>query len=159
MENVADQPDLKHFYKNYLVAGLTEEQAKEILALARVGQYGGGERLICAGTSSAELFVILDGEVRVHLPYGDKLAEIGPGAVLGEMALIDARPRSADAVCEGPVTAAVFDAPTLRAYLNQHRDVGFLVLVNLAQVLSGRLRDSNAKIEYLSDLDVWKHAT
>jgi glutaminase len=155
---VSEQFDLTHFDKNYLVSGLSPQQVQEIFSIAVVKRFPLGERIICAGTTGADVFVILEGTVRVHLPYGDKLAEVGPGAVLGEMALIDARPRSADAVCAEPIVAAVFDAKALRSYLNQHRDLGFLVLVNLAQVLSGRLRDSNAKIEFLSDTDMWKHA-
>lgn len=151
-------PDLTHFNKNYLVAGLSAPQIEEVFSRATVKRFPTGERIICAGTNSADIFVVLEGEVRVHLPYGDKLAEVGPGGVLGEMALIDARPRSADAVCSTEVEAAVFDAKAFRSYLNQNRELGFLIIVNLAQVLSGRLRESNAKIEFLSEGDVWKHA-
>lgn len=155
---MANTLDITQFSKNYLVRGLTPEQIGEIAAMATTKQYRALDRIITAGTSSAELYVILSGKVRVHLPWGDMLAEPGPGSVLGEMALIDAQPRSADVVCVGDVEAAVFDAQALRKHLNAHRDIGFTVLVNLAQVLSGRLRDSNAKIEFLSDADAWKHA-
>ena len=151
--------DIAQFSKNYLVRGLTPEQVGEIAALATTKKYHALDRIITAGTSSAELYVILSGTVRVHLPWGDKLAEPGPGSVLGEMALIDAQPRSADVVCVGDVEVAVFDAQALRKHLNSHREIGFIVLINLAQVMSGRLRDSNAKIEFLADGDVWKHAT
>ena len=155
---MTEQHDLTGFNKNYLVKGLTAEQIQAIFSIAKVKTFPTGERIICAGTTSADVFVILSGTVRVHLPYGDKLAEVTAGAVLGEMALIDARPRSADAICQDQVVAAVFDANALRSYLNQNRDLGFLVMVNLSQVLCGRLRDSNAKIEFLSEGDVWKHA-
>jgi CRP/FNR family cyclic AMP-dependent transcriptional regulator len=151
--------DITQFSKNYLVRGLTPAQVGEIAALATTKKYSALERVITAGTKSAELYVILSGTVRVHLPWGDKLAEPGPGSVLGEMALIDAQPRSADVNCVGEVELAVFDAQALRKYMNANKDVGFTMLVNLAQVLSGRLRDVNAKIEFLSDADVWKHAT
>ncbi|MHB8637728.1 MAG: Crp/Fnr family transcriptional regulator [Fimbriimonadaceae bacterium] len=151
--------DISQFSKNYLVRGLTPEAIAGIAALGTVKKFHALDRIITAGTKSAELYVILTGTVRVHLPWGDKLAEPGPGSVLGEMALVDAQPRSADVVCVGEVEVAIFDAKTLRKHLNTNREVGFTVLVNLAQVLSGRLRDSNAKIEFLSDADIWKHAT
>ena len=151
--------DLKQFGKNYLVRGLTPEQVAEIAALATTKKYDPLDRIITAGTTSAELYVILNGTVRVHLPWGDKLAEPGPGSVFGEMALVDAQVRSADVVCVGQVEVAVFDAKGLRKHMNSNKEVGFTMLVNLAQVLSGRLRDSNAKIEFLSDADTWKHAT
>ncbi|HLK16671.1 MAG TPA: cyclic nucleotide-binding domain-containing protein [Fimbriimonadaceae bacterium] len=151
--------DLTHFSKNYLVRGLSPEQIDAIAALGTTKKYSPLDRIITAGTSSAELYVILSGTVRVHLPWGDKLAEPGPGSVIGEMALIDAQPRSADVICVTDVEIAVFDAQALRKHLNSNKDVGFTVLVNLAQVLCGRLRDSNAKIEFLGDADLWKHAT
>jgi CRP-like cAMP-binding protein len=151
--------DIKQFSKNYLVRGLTPEQIAGIAALGTLKKYDPLERIITAGTKSAELYVILSGTVRVHLPWGNQLAEAGPGSVLGEMSLVDAQPRSADVVGVGAVDAAVFDAQALRKYLNSNRDVGFAVLINLAQVMSGRLRDSNAKIEFLADADTWKHAT
>lgn len=150
--------DIEQFSKNYLVRGLARDQIEAIAALATIKTFAAGERLIVAGTLSADVYVILLGTVRVHLPFGDQLAEAGPGSVLGEMSLIDAQPRSADAVCMFPVEVAVLDATALRKHLNEHRETGFLVLINLAQVLCGRLRDANAKIEFLADSDAWKHA-
>jgi CRP-like cAMP-binding protein len=150
--------DITAFSTNYLVRGLSPAQIQEVSALATTRRYAARDRMIMAGSQSAELYVILAGNVHVHLPDSDKLAEVGPGSVLGEMSLIDARPRSADVMCLGLVDAAVFDAPALRKYLNSHRDLGFTVMINLAQVLCGRLRDSNAKIEFLAGGDAWKHA-
>ena len=73
--------------------------------------------------------------------------------------MLDSQPRSANAVCIGAVDVAYFDANVLRAYLNTHRDLGFVVLINLARVLTGRLRDANSKIDTLMDqTEVWKNA-
>ena len=70
------------------------------------------------------------------------LADIGPGAVLGEIALLDSQPRSANAFCLTSVEVAYFDANALRSYLNSHRDLGFVVLINLARVICSRLLSS-----------------
>lgn len=152
--------DLEAFKKNYLVVGLSADQIRDIAGIADFRRFSPQESLIQAGQTSADLFVILDGKVNVLMPDGDKLAEVGPGHVLGEVAMIDTRPRTANAVAVGLVDCAVFDANVLRNYLNQHREMGFVVMVNLARVLCTRLRDANERIDTLMDqaLDVWHHA-
>jgi hypothetical protein len=42
--------------------------------------------------------------------------------------------------------------------MNSRREIGFVILANLARVLSGRLRLADAKIDLLSDGDAWKNA-
>ncbi len=151
--------DLEAFRKNYLVVGLTNDQLKDLAGLAELRRFIARDHLITAGQKSADMFIILDGRVNVLMPDGDKLAEIGPGAVLGEVALLDSGPRSANAVCIGSVEVAYFDANALRGYLNTHRDLGFVVLINLARVICGRLRDANSKIDTLMDqTEIWKNA-
>ena len=151
--------DIEAFQKNYLVVGLTSEQLKDLAMLAEVKRFDARSLLIQAGQKSADMFVILVGRVSVQMPDGDKLAEIGPGAVLGEIALLDSQPRSANAVCMTSVEVAYFDANILRGYLNSHREMGFVVLINLARVICGRLRDANSKIDTLTDsAEAWKNA-
>jgi CRP-like cAMP-binding protein len=152
-------PDLEAFKKNYLAVGLTSEQLKDLAGLAELKRYDARSTLIQAGQKSADMFVILVGSVRVQTPDGDKLADIGPGAVLGEISLLDSQPRSANALCMTSVEVAHFDANILRGYLNSHRDLGFVVLINLARVICGRLRDANSKIDILTDsAEAWKNA-
>ena len=117
------------------------------------------ETLIRINEKSGDLFVILDGKVHVMTADGDVLAEPGPGSVLGEMGLIDDRPRSAEVVCLVLTKVARIPAKTLRSYMNTNRDVGFVILANLARVLSGRLRLANEQIDTLLDAsDPWKHS-
>lgn len=116
------------------------------------------ETLIRINEKSSDLFVVLDGKVQVLTQDGDVLAEPGPGSVLGEMSLIDDRPRSAEVVCLSLVKVARIPAKLLRSYMNSKRDVGFVILANLARVLSGRLRIADMKIDTLQDGDAWKNS-
>jgi CRP/FNR family cyclic AMP-dependent transcriptional regulator len=151
---------LEALKSTYLAAGLTETQLASISELATERNFMPASRIIKQGDTGSDLFVIIQGRVNILTPDGDKLAEVGPGSVLGEISLIDARPRTADAVCIGNVQAAVFDAKILRSHMNQDRDMGFMVLANLSRVLCGRLRDTNAKVDALIDktADTWKNA-
>ena len=146
------------FKKNYLVHGLPDEAIEEIAALAHCDGGMAGDVIVQRGEKGGDLFVILDGTVNILTDKGDKLGEVGPGSVLGEVALVDAGPRSANAVCKGKVQYAKLPAKDLRAYMAKNKDAGFLMLANLARVLSMRLRNADVALEDLrakSD-DPWK---
>ena len=148
------------FRKNYLVTGLKEEVIDQIEALATEQTFLAREFLVRHGEKSSDLFVILEGEVLVCTPAGDELAKCGPGSVLGEVALVDDQPRSADAVCKGMVKVARFPAKDLRSFMAKNTDAGFVMLANLSRVLSNRLRKTSAVVEDLAahPKDAWKHA-
>lgn len=146
------------FKRNYLVCGLADEAIAQVWSMAKCETHLARETLIRINEKSGDLFVILDGKVQVLTQDGDILAEPGPGSVLGEMSLVDDRPRSAEVVCTGLTKVARIPAKELRTYMNANRDVGFLILANLSRVLSGRLRLADAKIDALCDGDAWKDA-
>lgn len=154
------QPILEALKSSYLAAGLTDEQLASVAELATQKIYLPGQTIIRQGDTASDLYVLIDGRVNILTPDGDKLAEIGRGSVLGEIALIDARPRAADAVCIGGAEVAVFDAQALRAKMNADRDMGFVVLANLSRVLCGRLREANLKVDALMEkaTDTWHNA-
>jgi CRP/FNR family cyclic AMP-dependent transcriptional regulator len=89
------------------------------------------------------IFIVLSGKLRV-LPTHDSLKsvvlEIGPGDLVGELALFDEAPRTATVVAvERTVTVALFQAE-LTALLTKNKSIGVKVLVELARILSRRAR-------------------
>src|SRR5262249_31441503 len=53
-----------------------------------------GETLVEQGDPAAELYLLIDGVLTVEVD-GEEVAEIGPGAILGERALVEGGPRTA----------------------------------------------------------------
>lgn len=93
------------------------------------------------------LAIIGSGAVRISVfnPDGRELALalIGPGEVLGEIAVLDQRPRTADAIAVGAVEACVVAAKDVRKLLRNDPDVaGFFV-----RLLCQRLRGANTSAE------------
>jgi hypothetical protein len=77
-----------------------------------------GETICAAGDASAEVFLLLDGVVRVDV--GEPLVEMGPGAVFGERALLESGTRTSTVVAVTPCRLAVADADQLdRAALTE----------------------------------------
>jgi CRP/FNR family transcriptional regulator, cyclic AMP receptor protein len=60
------------------------------------------------GTSGTEMFGVVEGEVEVRLPNG-AVRTLGPDDTFGEMAIIDASPRSGTAVAVADTKLAVID--------------------------------------------------
>lgn len=68
--------------------------------------YDQGQALVQQGDEGRELFLILDGIVDVEVD-GEEVAEIGPGALLGELALLEGGKRTATLWATTPVRAVV----------------------------------------------------
>jgi CRP-like cAMP-binding protein len=106
--------------------------------LERVGQLAEeidvpAERvLIRQGAIGHEFFVIVDGRVRVERD-GTVLKRRGPGEFVGEIALIDERPRSETVTDETPCRLLVLGHREFHTLLAEQPDIQLLVLKALAE--------------------------
>src|SRR5688572_19503306 len=77
-----------------------------------------GQLLITEGEIAAHMFVVLGGEVEVlHKGGGDhdvRVALLGPGDWIGEMAILDVQPRSASVRALAPTTLLRINAADVR---------------------------------------------
>ncbi|CAN5301399.1 hypothetical protein BH18ACT9_BH18ACT9_12540 [soil metagenome] len=83
------------------------------------------QRFTTQGEESRELFVLLDGVLRVDVD-GVVLAEIAPGAVFGERAILESGQRTATLSAVTPCTVAVadhsaIDPESLQRLVSGHR--------------------------------------
>jgi CRP-like cAMP-binding protein len=151
--------DREIFENNYLLKGVAQDVKDQLFDLAKVEEIAKHKALIEDGEKDVDLIVILRGTVGIY-KGGEKLAEAGPGSVIGEIALVDNLPRSADVTSLTAVCVARLDGPVLRKFMFHHRDAGFLMLANLTRVLSGRLRALDKQVEDLKgqSRDPWQYA-
>jgi CRP/FNR family cyclic AMP-dependent transcriptional regulator len=93
--------------------------------------------------------VVLDGSVRVEHRGRDGavgLGEARPGDVLGEMALLDAGPRSNACVTRTGCLLAVLEMAGLRQLLDEEPVLAAYLMAALARRLSLRLRQTDARL-------------
>ena len=129
-----------------LFSTLTLEQLASIDRLMITRHYLKGESVFRKGDVGAELYVIVDGEIRVHLDHGGRevtLARHGSGTVLGEMSVFDEEPRSASAQAITDTTFRVLRRDRLHAIVHEHPEVLLEFIKNLSQ----RLRAMDEKLE------------
>jgi CRP/FNR family transcriptional regulator, cyclic AMP receptor protein len=85
--------------------------------------------------AASRMYYIAEGEVGVAIG-AKKLDSVGKGEVVGEMAVISGRPRSATATAKTPVVAYSMDSKELQAALGQSPEFALM----LASVMYDRLR-------------------
>ena len=108
----------------------------DIAGLVSESHFGAGEMLCQQGRIGRQAFVILDGEAAVDIS-GTRVGTLGPGKVVGEMALIDQGPRSATVTALSPMTVLTLSVNEFRSLLDGGGDPVHEILVQL----SGRLRE------------------
>ena len=120
-------------------AGFEPAELERVAELADEVEALPGAVIIDQGRVGQECFVVLEGQATVHV--GDDLvASIGPGTMIGEMALVDHRPRSASVIAESPMRLVAFDTDDFKRLLSEMPKVHERVIT----MLGARL-DANAR--------------
>jgi CRP/FNR family transcriptional regulator, cyclic AMP receptor protein len=117
-------------------------------ALARRGhrrRFGAGERLLRQGEEGDSVLLLRSGRVKVscttHEGRECVLHFRGPGDLVGELAVLDGRPRSSSVTAIEPVEALVLPGSEFRSLLEKAPGIA----VSLLRMLSRRFRDSDLK--------------
>jgi CRP-like cAMP-binding protein len=137
-----------------LFAGLTPAALELISRVAMEETHALGTRLFQHGDPGDRLFVLLEGRVRISRDVPgmgeEALAVLGPGAVFGEMALLDDAPRSADARVHERCRVLSIPKDAFEDLLFLHKDLAYEVLWSVVRMLTQRLRETNDKLTFLS---------
>lgn len=76
-----------------LAATVPLDELEQLDRLATTLNIAAGEEIVRADAFGRECFVVIDGEFSIQL--GDRSIHVGPGAVIGELALLTLKPRNA----------------------------------------------------------------
>lgn len=133
-----------------LFEGIAPDDVDGVLWIGQRVQFEPGAYLIKQGQPADSAFILESGaaEVITALPGGGALtvAQLRPGSVIGEMALLDRGVRSASVVARDPVAGFFLERDAFRMLLAQRNDAAFKVQHRITLALCHRLRELNAKL-------------
>jgi CRP-like cAMP-binding protein len=137
-----------------LFSGLTPAALELVAGVASEESHARDTKVFEHGSVGDKLYIIVSGRVRIsrEVPgMGEEaLAILDPGAIFGEMALLDDTPRSADARVHESCTLLVLSREAFEDLLFLHKDLAYEVLWSMVRILSGRLRETTDKLTFLS---------
>ncbi len=121
-------------------AGLEAEQTACLANLFRKVRFETGDWILREGSCDGKAFVLLSGKAEVSVGARVSADVIGAGEVLGELALLNHAPHSANVRAASPIEAAVIEQEDLERLLAARGDIGFILYRNLARGLGSKLR-------------------
>jgi len=133
-----------------IFAHLSYNELVRVVGLTSLKQIPASTLFIQEGQPGDELYVVLAGEVEV-LKGDDRLAELGAGVHLGEMAMVDSAPRSASVRALSDVTLLVMGRTEFFGLIRAEPVIASKLLWSFVQVLSTRLRDTNEALRGARD--------
>ena len=113
------------------------EDLSKVAQIAEEEQFGANIPLFAEGDFGDSLYIVVDGDVKIH--KGDRhIASLGKGACLGEMALLDQEPRSADVTMETDATLLKITQEDFYEIMSSNMEI----MQGIVKLLTGRLRNA-----------------
>ena len=98
--------------------GFGVQDLQRVVELSDEVALSAGAVVVDQGDPGTDCYVIVDGTASVYV-RGDHVASSGPGSMVGEMALVDHRPRSATVVADTDLDMLRFDSNAFRKLLEE----------------------------------------
>ena len=136
-----------------LLAKLPPEDLRALATVARVQHHRPGTVIFRQGEPGDALHAILEGSVRIEFAGpagGTTMAVLGPGECFGELAVLDGRPRSANAVAAQATRTLMVTRKDFVEWLSNRPRAALLLL----ETLSLRLRSTNEAFIDLAFFDL-----
>lgn len=138
-------PRLQSLAELSLFAGLARAELRIIDGLLHQRDYLAGEVVFDEGEEGQALYIIIDGTVEIRRQFVDEeiiLSVLKPGAFFGDMALLDASPRSAQARAASNCSLAVFFREDFLSLMDTHARIASKISLQIARQMGARVRQS-----------------
>jgi CRP-like cAMP-binding protein len=134
------QTKVQHLAGISLFEGCSKKELEKVASAGDEILMTAGSVIVDQGQTGREAFVVLSGKVEVTRSKR-KVADLGPGAVVGELSLLDHGPRTATVTCVTDCELLVIDQRNFRAVLQEVPTM----TVKLLATIAGRIRDLDKK--------------
>ena len=138
---------------------LSQTEALTVVGFMRPRRFKAGTTIIRQGEADNTGFMVLvlSGEITVERLQASRtepvtLSVLGPGSLIGEMALVDGEARSASCTASTDVTCAVLTREALETLIAEQPATAAKLMTAIAGRLAERLRESGQKLQVYARL-------
>jgi CRP/FNR family transcriptional regulator, cyclic AMP receptor protein len=110
--------------------GFSDDDLRRVVALSDEVAAEAGAVLIDQGDTGTHCYLIVEGMTSVYV-RGEFVASVGSGSMVGEMALVDHRPRTATVVADTDLRLLRFDSSAFRRLLDEMPKASERVMLQL----------------------------
>jgi CRP-like cAMP-binding protein len=133
-----------------LFAQMDEDSRRDLIGQARPRSFGVGETVCRIGDPGGSMMAVLTGTVRISMPTvkGKEviLGDLHPGELFGEIAMLDGKPRSANATALTKCELLVLERRNVIPFLEKHP----AACLQLMELLCARIRRSDERMADLA---------
>jgi SulP family sulfate permease len=136
-----------------LTRHMTGDEIGVLTNCLQVVEYAAHSVLCRAGDPADRMWILKRGSVSVRVTVANmerRLASLGPGCAVGEMGMLENMPRSAHVIADEDVEAYLLTREDFDMILKDHPRIAQAMLVNIAQQLARRLRDTSEELRTLT---------
>jgi len=158
--HVTPEQALERLREVQIFVPLTDGEREVLAKTARVHFYSKGESILRHGAAGDSMFVVHEGTVSVRIsddsPIGwHEVAQLGPGSVFGEMALLTGEARAADVAALTDIVSFEISKDALAPILRDHSDLAKAISVKVMERRDylDELRAANVEEEELTLLE------
>lgn len=127
-------------------SAFSPQEREELAAELAYSDFEPGTVLLEQDAIPSGLFVLVDGTVDIELAEPGlpswKVAELGPGEIVGEIGLLDGSPNSASVIARTNVTALTITRARFHDLLQRGDSLAVRTVMELAGLVARRLRDT-----------------
>ena len=120
-----------------LFAGLNEDEVAAVASMANRREVVEGEKLVEQGRFGDCFYIVASGRALIYIA-DQYVTAVGEGSAIGEMALIERRPRNATVVAESDMVVAEFSLKDFRKLLETYPSAN----VRINELLNRRLAEN-----------------
>lgn len=130
-----------------ILRSLSRDELSNLMSFAVVKRLTRGETLIDAGDPGDSMMIVLSGTLKVCVSSSSGrevvLDYLGPGGIIGEIAVFDGKPRTADVIAMEAAELVVLQRRFVLPYFEQNPSAALRII----ELLCDKLRRTNALVQ------------
>ena len=132
----------------YILGQLTDQDTDWLAIVGERRHLRSGELLVQHGGNLKQLFIVLDGELKVLSARGQEIAKVGVGDILGEMSFVDDSPTSASVQAISDVLVLAVEHRLISQRMADDAAFAARFYKSIAIFLADRMRNVLARFGY-----------